>query len=70
MNQLAQGLGTYIKKDGDKLKFYDGGLEQLVVDIDDSVDVYAATRAFCEYCSVNHYRAKQQLQSLVTSYIV
>jgi hypothetical protein len=68
-NQLAQGIGTYIKKENNKLKAYSGGEELLAVDINNAEDVVHLARAFCDFCSVNHYPAKRQLQSLVFSYV-
>lgn len=68
-NQLAQGKGTFLKKEGGKLKAFCDGDELLAVDIDDAEDVTLLARAFCDFCSVNHYRAKQQLQGLVVSYV-
>ncbi len=68
-NQIAQGLGTYLSKEKDKLCAYSGGIKLESVDIANPQDVSLFVRAFCRYCSVDHYRAKQQLQSLVTEYI-
>lgn len=68
-NQLVQQIGSYIQKDNDKLLFYSGGKLLLEIDINNIEDIYASSRAFCDYCSLNHSRAKEQLQSLVMSYI-
>lgn len=69
MSQLSQGIGTYLQKEDGKLKAFSGGIEMYAVDIENAEDVVLLARAFCEFCGVNHTRAKQQLQSLVTAYI-